>query len=70
MIHKLVLASICTACILSATPGEAAQRKADQMPEGKRDTAAMDYTKHQVTMQKKENKEANSNVDRLIDNRR
>jgi hypothetical protein len=40
------------------------------MPHGKRDEMSMKDTKHQVAMQRKENKEANKNVDSLITNRK
>nr|WP_042674333.1 hypothetical protein [Methylobacterium sp. B34] len=60
-------AALCLACLWSVTPALAAPK---EMPQGKRDEMSMKDTKHEVVMQRKENKEANKNVDSLITNRK
>ena len=60
-------AALCLACLWSVTPALAAPK---EMPQGKRDEMSMKDTKHEVVMQRKENKEANKNVDSLIMNRK
>lgn len=66
MLKKTASAALCLACAWAITPAMAAQK---EMPQGKRDQMSMKDTKHEITAQHKENKEANKNVDRLIKNR-
>lgn len=67
MVKKTARAALCLACLWSVTPALAAPK---EMPQGKRDEMSMKDTKREVTMQRKENKEANKNVDSLITNRK
>ena len=67
MFKTTARAALCLACLWSVTPALAAPK---EMPQGKRDEMSMKDTKHQVVMQRKENKEANKNVDSLITNRK
>lgn len=67
MLKKSAGAALCVACLWSITPALAAPK---EMPQGKRDEMSMKDTKNSMTMQRKENKEANKNVDSLITNRK
>ncbi|APT32201.1 MULTISPECIES: hypothetical protein [unclassified Methylobacterium] len=67
MFKTTARAALCLACVWSITPALAAPK---EMPQGKRDEMSMKDTKHEVAMQRKENKEANKNVDSLITNRK
>jgi len=67
MLKKSAGAALCVACLYSVTPALAAP---NEMPQGKRDAMSMKDTKRAVTMQRKENKEADKNVDSLITNRK
>ncbi|KST57741.1 hypothetical protein AO398_23825 [Methylobacterium sp. GXS13] len=67
MLKKTASASLCLACLWAITPAMAAPQ---DMPQGKRNEMSMKDTKHDVTSQQKENKEANKNVDKLINNRK
>ncbi|MBE7198049.1 hypothetical protein [Methylobacterium sp. SI9] len=67
MLKTTVSAALCSAFLLTAVPAMAAPH---EMPQGKRDEMSMKDTKNQVTSQRKENKEANKNVDSLITNRK
>lgn len=67
MFKTTARAALCLVCLWSVTPALAAPK---EMPQGKRDEMSMKDTKHEVVMQRKENKEANKNVDSLITNRK
>lgn len=67
MTKKLTGAVLCLACVWAITPALAAQ---NEMPQGKRDEMSQQVTKHEVTAQRKENSQANRNVDSLIQNRK
>ncbi|MCJ2088620.1 hypothetical protein MKK88_21945 [Methylobacterium sp. E-005] len=67
MIKTTVSAALCSVFLLATVPAMAAPK---EMPQGKRDAMSMKDTKTQVTRQKKDNKEANKNVDSLITNRK
>ncbi|KMO13990.1 hypothetical protein [Methylobacterium indicum] len=67
MIKPLLSATLCAACLMSATPVFAAE---NTIPQGKRDEMSQKYTEHQIKQQNKENREANRNVDSLITNRK
>ncbi|ACB25399.1 hypothetical protein [Methylobacterium radiotolerans] len=67
MFQTTARAALCLACLWSVTPALAAPK---ELPQGKRDEMSMKDTKHEVVMQRKENKEANKNVDSLITNRK
>ncbi len=67
MAKKTTGAALCAAFFLAAMPAMAAPK---EMPQGKRDEMSMKDTKHEITAQQKENKEANKNVDSLITNRK
>ncbi|XYD10829.1 hypothetical protein R1A27_10485 [Methylobacterium sp. NMS12] len=67
MFKTTARAALCLACLWSVTPALAAPK---EMPQGKRDEMSMKDTKREVVMQRKENKEANKNVDSLITNRK
>ncbi|MDP4022837.1 hypothetical protein Q8W71_09405 [Methylobacterium sp. NEAU 140] len=73
MLNKVAFAAMCTACVMAVIPAQAApkeQAAQKEMPQGQRDEMSMKDTRHQVTAQEKENKEADKNVDSLIKNRR
>jgi hypothetical protein len=59
-----------SACVMTLLALAPAQAKSEKMPEGERDKKAMEQTMRQEQMQKKENREADSNVDGLIKNRK
>lgn len=67
MIKQTTGAVLCAAVLLAAVPALAAPK---EMPQGKRDEMAMKHTKGRITAHNKEGKEANKNVDSLIDNRK
>ncbi|WP_267426810.1 hypothetical protein [Methylobacterium sp. GC_Met_2] len=67
MIKTTVSAALCTAFLLATVPAMAAP---NEMPQGKRDETSMKDTKQAITAQRKDNKEANKNVDSLIKNRK
>ncbi|MCJ2022196.1 MULTISPECIES: hypothetical protein [unclassified Methylobacterium] len=67
MIKTTVSAALCTAFLLATVPAMAAP---NEMPQGKRDEMSMKDTKHTIAAQRKENKEADKNVDSLIKNRK
>ncbi|MEE7505543.1 hypothetical protein ACLBXO_21825 [Methylobacterium sp. C33D] len=67
MFKTTARAALCLACLWSVTPALAAPK---EMPQGKRDEMSMKDTKREMAMQRKENKEANKNVDSLITNRK
>jgi hypothetical protein len=67
MFKKTTSAALCLAGLWAITPALAAP---NEMPQGKRDQMSMRDTKHAMAMQRKENKEANKNVDSLIKNRK
>lgn len=67
MVKKSVSAALCAAFLLSTVPAMAAS---NEMPQGKRDEMSMKDTKHQYSAHQKENKQADKNVDKLIDNRK
>ncbi|WP_244498872.1 hypothetical protein [Methylobacterium sp. GXS13] len=67
MTKNTMIAALCVAFTLASVPAIAAPQ---EMPQGKRDEMSMKDTKKQVNAQKKENKEANKNVDSLINNRK
>lgn len=67
MAHKTTGTALCAAFLMAAVPAMAAPK---EMPQGKRDEMSMKDTKHEITAQRKENKEANKNVDSLITNRK
>lgn len=60
-------AALCAAFLLTAVPAMAAPK---EMPQGKRDEMSMKDAKNQITAQRRENKEANKNVDTMIRNRK
>lgn len=64
---KTTVAGLCAAFLLTAGPAMAAQK---EMPQGKRDQMSTKDAEHQVTAQRRENKEADKNVDSLIKNRK
>ncbi|MGU3664049.1 hypothetical protein ACLBX9_07685 [Methylobacterium sp. A49B] len=67
MLKKTTRAALCLATLWAVTPALAAP---NGMPQGKRDRMSMKDTRHAIAMQRKENREANRNVDSLIKNRR
>ena len=67
MMKAMTGAALCAAFILAAMPAMAAPKK---MSQGKRSEMSMKDTKGQIAAQKKENKEADKNVDSLIKNRK
>ena len=67
MAKKTTTAALCAALILASVPAMAAPK---EMPQGKRDEMSMKDNKSQINAQKKEDKEANKNVDSLINNRK
>jgi hypothetical protein len=67
MFKKTASAALCLVGLWSVTPALAAPK---EMPQGQRDAMAQKDTKREMTMQRKENKEANKNVDSLITNRK
>ena len=67
MIKTTASAALCTAFLLATVPAMAAP---NEMPQGKRDAMSMKDTKHNIAAQRKENKEADKNVDSLIKNRK
>ena len=69
MFKKSAGAALCVVCLWSITPALAAPKE-KEMPQGKRDEMSMKDTKNSVTRQRKEDKEANKNVDSLITNRK
>lgn len=67
MVKTTVGAALGAALLLATVPAKAAPQ---EMPQGKRDEMSMKDTKRHITSQKKENKEADKNVDSLITNRK
>ncbi|SFH00617.1 hypothetical protein [Methylobacterium gossipiicola] len=67
MAKTLTGAVLCLSCVWMVAPALASP---NTMPQGKRDEMAQRDTKHEVTAQQKENREANRNVDTLIQNRK
>lgn len=67
MLKKTTSAALCLATLCAVTPALAAP---SAMPQGKRDQMSMKDTRHAIAMQRKENREANKNIDSLIKNRK
>ncbi|MCJ2069420.1 hypothetical protein MKK75_11560 [Methylobacterium sp. J-030] len=67
MIKTTVSAALCAAFVLATVPAMAAP---NEMPQGKRDAMSMKDTKHTIAVRRKENTEADKNVDSLIKNRK
>ncbi len=67
MTKKTTGAALCAALLLATVPAMAAPK---EMSQGKRDEMSMKDTKSQIAAQRKENKEADKNVDSLIKNRK
>lgn len=67
MTKKTTGAALCAAFLLASAPVMAAPK---EMSQGKRDEMSMKDTKGQITAQRKENREADKNVDSMIKNRK